>query len=239
MNKIESIIFNTDIYKDIENKIKIFLNNQPDFLGKYTAESPRAIGDAIQKILSDNFQSILNDLAKEYNTNFSRKSMEDFSFVDKNNLYYKIDVKTHNLKTEFNMPNLTSVERLSKFYQNDENYFVILMVDYDIENITINVKNVKFIPIEFLDWGCLRLGALGWAQIQIANASNIIIKHNLRKEWMIQMCDKLSDFYLKEINKANKRIEYFRTIKNNWINKGEQIIEMLEYKPQNFIPMEE
>jgi hypothetical protein len=67
-----------------------------------------------------------------------------------------VDVKTHREDTKFNMPNLTSVERLARFYEDDSNYFVLLLIRYGIEHTTIQVKHVDFVPIEFLDWDCLR-----------------------------------------------------------------------------------
>ena len=67
------------------------------------------------------------------------------------------------------MPNLTSVRRLSRFYEDDKNYFVVLMVAYNVEDLRAIIQDVTFVPIEFLGWDCLTVGALGWGQIQIAN----------------------------------------------------------------------
>ena len=99
--------------------------------------------------------------------------MADMAFEDPDGAYYVVDVKTHRLSTAFNMPNLTSVERLARFYEDDGNYFVVLMVTYEIEGLRAVVEQVTFVPIEFLDWGCLTIGALGWGQIQIANSRNV------------------------------------------------------------------
>ncbi len=72
-----------------------------------------------------------------------------------------IDVKTHRTDTRFNMPNLTSVERLTRFYQDDKNYFVVLLVSYTVSGTALKVSGVRFVPIEFLMWECLTIGALG------------------------------------------------------------------------------
>jgi len=123
--------------------------------------------------------------------------MADLAFVDQDDLYYIVNVKTHRLDTKFNMPNLTSVERLARFYDDDTNYYVVLMIEYNIiSNTSIQVEKVHFVPIEFLSWKCLTIGALGWGQIQIANANNIIINHRYsRKKWILEMCDALFEFY--------------------------------------------
>ena len=218
----KSKIFYTDTYKELEKKIAVFLNKQTDFLSPRTIDSPRAVGDSIEGILVENFGTILGDLAKEYSAAFARRAMADCAFTDKDDFYYVVDVKTHRLDTKFNMPNLTSVERLSRFYEDDKNYFVVLKVDYRIVIPNLIIEKITFTPIEFLSWDCLTLGALGWGQIQIANASNVnFIPHNKRKNWMIEMCDNLLEFYPKEILKINKRIDHFKKIKEYWQNKKE------------------
>ncbi|MGB9721613.1 MAG: hypothetical protein ACPL28_09060 [bacterium] len=218
---MKSKIFYTQIYKRIENRIKDFFNKYPDFLGKDTAVSTRATGDAIQHILEENFQNIIGGFSKQYSAGFARRAMADLAFTDQNNLYYIKDVKTHRLETKFNMPNLTSVERLARFYEDDMNYYVVLMVAYNIiSGIHIQVKKVHFVPIEFLSWGCLTIGALGWGQIQIANANNIIVNHGYsRKKWMLELCDMLFEFYPQEIEKVKDRIEYFKKVKMQWEQK--------------------
>jgi hypothetical protein len=197
---LKSSLFFTDAYKDTAAKIKDFLNAQEEFLSGNTVKSTRAAGDAIQDILSTHFQSIVGEThCLNYSSEFARRAMEDFAFEDCDKCYYGVDVKTHRASTEFNMPNLTSVERLARFYEDDKNYFV---------------------PIEFLDWECLTLGALGWGQIQIANANRIIIQpRHARKAWMLELCDKLSAFYPREIVKINRRIGYFQKVRASWEKK--------------------
>ncbi|MGQ9706045.1 MAG: hypothetical protein ACUVWP_03450 [bacterium] len=218
---MKSEIFHTDLYKTIELKIKDFINKYPDFLSEDTILSTKAAGDAIQHILEDNFEDILGQLSKDYSCIFARRSMADLAFTDKKDIYYVVDVKTHRLETKFNMPNLISVERLARFYEDDTNYYVILMVAYDvISNIHINVERVNFIPIEFLSWECLTIGNLGWGQIQISNANNIVVNNNYsRKKWMLELCDVLFEFYPREIEKIKNRIYYFKKIKIIWEEK--------------------
>jgi len=110
---MKSEIFYTNAYKKTERNINTFLKGYPDFLSADTVSSPRATGDAIQHILEENFEKILGNCCKEYSASFARRAMADLAFTDKNDLYYVVDVKTHRLETRFNMPNLTSVERLS------------------------------------------------------------------------------------------------------------------------------
>jgi len=212
---VKSEIFYTNAYKNIESKIKSFLNKYPDFLGRDTISSTRATGDAIQHILEEDFKGILGSSCKDYSASFARRAMADLAFRNRKDLYYVVDVKTHRLETKFNMPNLTSVERLARFYEDDTDYYAVLMVAYNVvSNIRIHVERVHFVPIEFLSWSCLTIGALGWGQIQIANANNIEVNHRYsRKKWMLELCDVLFEFYPREIEKIKGRIEYFKEIK--------------------------
>jgi len=215
---MKSQLFYTDQYASAQDQIKEFLNGQDQFLSGSTVNSTRAVGDAIQDILSENLQSILGtEHCAKYSSRFARRAMADLAFEDKDGLYYVVDVKTHRLSTKFNMPNLTSVERLSRFYEDDKNYFVVLMVAYDIEDLHAVIEDVTFVPIEFLAWDCLTIGALGWGQIQVANSNRITINpQTTRKSWMVEFCDTMLEFYPKEIAKIGSRIERFKKIRDEW-----------------------
>lgn len=214
----KSELFYTGKYELIQQNIKNFLNAHEEFLSGSTVNSPRAVGDAVQHVLANNFETILGqNECKNFSAQFARRAMADLAFEDSDDFYYVVDVKTHRLSTKFNMPNLTSVDRLARFYEDDKNYFVILMVAYEIEGLRALVQEVGFIPVEFFGWDCLTVGALGWGQIQIANSNYININPQYsRKQWMIEMCDILMEFYPREIAKINKRIERFQTLKEQW-----------------------
>ena len=217
-----SRIFHTNEYKAIELSIVEMLNSQPDFLSARTAPSTRAVGDAIENILSDHFQSLLGDLCVDYSPSFARRAMADLAFTDVDDIYYMVDVKTHRLDTAFNMPNLTSVRRLVRLYEDDTNYFLLLMVKYKLSGTRLDVETVHFVPIEFLRWDCLTIGALGWGQIQIANANNInIVQGYSRKQWMLELCDAVLNFYPREIAKITDRIGYIESVRQTWRDKPE------------------
>ncbi|MCL2762368.1 MAG: hypothetical protein FWD36_04045 [Treponema sp.] len=216
---MESKLFEAKIRKQIEKTVVDLLNNN-QLMNYNTVNSPRAVGDAVQGFLESNISQCLpNNLVTKINASFARRSMADVAFEDKHNNYYVVDIKTHNLNTNFNMPNLTSVERLARFYGDEKNYFVLLLVSYRIEDEQLHFDKCLFLPIEYLDWSCLTLGALGWGQIQIANSNNVKIDlKNTRKKWMLQLCDALDLFYPNEISKITQRIDYFRNIREYWEN---------------------
>ena len=112
------------------------------------------------------------------------------------------------------------MERLTRFYESDANVFAIMMIKYSVADTTIAVSEVLFSPIEFLDWECLTIGALGWGQIQIANSNDIrVIDRYSRKEWMLQLCEVMGEVCPREIGKIRERMDRFNTIKNYWDSK--------------------
>ncbi len=96
------------------------------------------------------------------------------------------------------------------------------MIKYSVEQSRVIISYVFFVPIEFLGWECLTIGALGWGQIQIANANNIrLLLKNSRRDWMLQLCDAMMVFYSREIEKITDRITRFEKIKTFWQNKAD------------------
>ena len=208
-------------YSDIESKtLSLLKHNAQNIMNQHTMRSPRAVGDAIQDFLAVNFYVCISEELKSYRSDFERRSLEDFAFEIEDN-YYAVDCKTHNVSTHFNMPNLISVERLARFYENDNNFFMILLVEYDTDliNDRLVFNSCKFVPIEYMSWDCLTIGALGWGQIQIANSSRIVIDRNTsRKSWMLKLCDVMDAFYPLEIEKIQRRVSRFESVRSFWEN---------------------
>lgn len=217
---MKSTFFYEGHQEGIANAIREFLNTAPEFLSPQTASSTRATGDAIEELISEQFDTLLGDWCREYSSNFSRRAMADLAFRDREDFYCVVDVKSHREDTRFNMPNLTSVERLSRFYEDDRNIFSVMMITYTLDGNRIEVTDVMFEPIEFLDWDCLTVGALGWGQIQIRDSNRIMVNQGFsRKDWMLALCDIMFGFYPQEILKIEDRIERFRNVRTIWEEK--------------------
>ena len=204
-------------YLDVAGSIKNYINSSPEFLSQQTAGSTRAVGDALESLLAEKFDTFLGDWCAEYSSDFARRAMADLAFTDNEGFYTVVDVKTHREDTKFNMPNLTSVERLARFYESDSNIFCLILIRYAIQGTKVTATEVTFTPIEFLSWECLTVGALGWGQIQIANSNNIkMVDGYSRKKWMLELCDTLFEFYPKEIQKIQERVGRFEDVKAHW-----------------------
>ena len=206
--------------EQVADAVKNYINSKNIVFPSHTIHSPRAVGDALESLIADQFDAFLGNWCKNYSSEFGRRAMADLAFTDVEGVYSVIDVKTHREDTRFNMPNLTSVERLARFYESDSCVFSLILITYSIRDSELNVSEVTFVPIEFIDWQCLTVGALGWGQVQIANSNNIqVIQRNSRKEWMLQLCDALDEFYPREIAKITDRIQRFESVRRHWENK--------------------
>ena len=210
-------IFTSSRFEQIAKQTRDFLNTRRDFLSPDTVHSTRAAGDAIERIIGENFESLLGADCVEYSADFARRAMADIAFKDKSGANYVVDVKTHRQGAQFSMPNLVSAHRLARFYEDDNNYFTLVIVKYRLDGARATFTEVVFTPIECLDWDCLTIGALGWGQIQIADSNRINVKPGYpRKQWMLDLCDAMLDFYPKEAAKIKTRVGYFHKAKTRW-----------------------
>ena len=216
-------IVRTDNLQIVQQNLKDLLNECRDFENEHIIESPRSVGDAVQQVLAKQMASCFPDgIIRNFQGDFARRAMEDVAFEDADGNHFAVDVKTHNESTDFNMPNLTSVERLSQFYENDRNYFVIVLAEYRPNGPSIAFDNVRFFPNEHLKWDCLTIGALGWGQVQIADARRVDIdRRQNRKDWMIELCNRLNAFYPREIDKIKRRMDRFAQVRTFWNNRSD------------------
>ena len=68
-------------YSDIESKtLSLLKHNAQNIMNQHTMRSPRAVGDAIQDFLADNFYVCISEELKSYRSDFERRSLDDFAF---------------------------------------------------------------------------------------------------------------------------------------------------------------
>jgi len=194
------------------------LNRELPGLPKHA--SPRMVGEWAQSVVENVFKSGLTaSIGQAVQKDFGLKDMEDVALTDPYGNYVAIDVKTHN-KDKNSRPNVTSVERLAEFYRKDTFFFSLLLAKYRMSGDRPIFDEVQFFPVEHLHWNSLGLGALGKGQIQIATPQNIIVDTTqTRKQWMLELCAKLADFYPCEIERINDRIKYFDDTRIFWESK--------------------
>ena len=130
--------------------MKNIINNiLKDSIGKSfntTNLQQRGVADVIEKYICEQIIKIddQNLIIEESKT---KKSLEDVQ-IKNNQELYKIDIKTHDINSDFSMPNLISVDRLKKFYENDNNYIIYIFVSYNTINNNTQIKNIQIRFIE-------------------------------------------------------------------------------------------
>ena len=214
---MRSQFYYEDVSRQVASRIKPYLNSRRVSLMQDAIGSTRAVGDILQSVLAAQFEALLGDWCGSYSSEFARRAMADMAFTDSQGFYSIIDVKTHREGTQFSRPNLTSVHRLARLYESDTDVFALILIKYSVQDSTIVISDVQFVPIEFLDWRCLAIGALGWGQIQLVDSDDIRVVHRYsRKAWMLQLCDAVLAFYPREIGKIHDRIEFFQSVHTAW-----------------------
>jgi len=106
-------VFSDSRYLNIEEEVKKLLGQQGTFLSGSTISSTRAIGDAIQSIISAGFEQIVADYCTDFSSDFARRAMADLAFEDNGGNYYLIDI---NKKLKQKTWMLQLCDQLDQFY---------------------------------------------------------------------------------------------------------------------------
>jgi len=168
----------------------------------------RGIADIIEQDVSEIILNLKSRIIKESYEAKSKRSIEDVGLITNDYDDVKIDIKTHDIESELSMPNLISIARLKKFYENDRNLLVYVFVKYINHGNNVQVTQVRVKPIEQINWECLTIGNLGKGQLQITDMNKISFQNFMtRKDWMERLSYDAVIYYQKLIDK----------IQNNWI----------------------
>jgi hypothetical protein len=119
---------------ELEKLLLRFVNQKFSGLCLLNFDNESRLESYIFDLIEDSFESLVSDESLIFQTKFTRRGMADLAFSDKDGVNYIIDVKTHNLGTDFSMPNLTANRGLVKLYETEseipENYFMVLVFSY-------------------------------------------------------------------------------------------------------------
>lgn len=201
---------NKNLLRSLNDKVKSFIKNHKLQVPPNLAIKPRAVGEAYEELMQDNFEELLGTDGQKYEKATRAKATADFSFYDNDGKYYAVDVKTHCIG-KWGMPNLISYKKLNKFYKDSNNTFLILLIDYHVSdegNVVPN--NVKLVPIEWISWDCLAVqGTLG--QIQIKNAELVYPYGMSREEWIENFHINVRSSICRKMQLLKKELEIFET----------------------------
>ena len=166
----------------------------------------RGVADIIEVRVSKILLKLKHHSIKESYEAKSKRSIEDVGLITTDYDDIKIDIKTHDAKSELSMPNLISISRLKKFYGNDRNLLLYIFVKYINYGHSVQILNVQVKSVEQLDWECLTIGNLGKGQLQVRNMDEISFQnHMTRKDWMERLSCDVVIYYQSLVNKIQTK----------------------------------
>jgi hypothetical protein len=169
-------------------------------LSKPSSGNQRAYADLIEEQACAQAQALYSELYRPART---VRSPEDFWIG--NNL---VDVKTRQLGTDFNMPNLISVDRLDKILSTPDQELYYWMIDYSVEaNGSCVVRHSEVRTVWSLPWAALAIQNLGKGQLQICKWTELVNHATDRAGWHAQLKQERRAFYLKQIAKLQQMLD--------------------------------
>ena len=182
---------------------KLAQNLNGTVLPKPSSRNQRAYADLIE-------ETACALAAVEYFGNYvaarSVRSPEDFMLkLDK---AYLVDVKTRQLNTQFNMPNLISVDRLDKILSDPTQDLYYWFIDYEVlDSGDCAIRHSEIRAVWTLPWQAVAIQNLGKGQLQIKDWSKLDIYLDDRSSWLQDLRTARKVFYLKQADKFRRMAE--------------------------------
>lgn len=145
----------------------------------------------------------------EYVPARSVRSPEDFALhTDRVTL---VDVKTRQLGTDFNMPNLISVDRLEKILSDPDRDLYYWLIDYEVGSSgECIIRHSEIRAVWSLPWEAVAIQNLGKGQLQIKDWSRLSVYLDDRASWLQDLRSMRKIFYLKQAEKFQKMADKIR-----------------------------
>ena len=162
-----------------------------------------------QRAYADMLEELACDMARtEYPDNYQKarsvRSPEDFTLTDGKQINY-IDVKTRQLGTDFNMPNLISVDRLDKLLHLQDTELYYWLIDYRVaDNGDCVVEHSEIRAVWSLPWTALAIQNLGKGQLQICKWEKLADHATDKTAWHNHLRGERRRFYLKQASKFQR-----------------------------------
>jgi len=190
----------------IKQHIKELLDEQLQNFELIEGGQQRTVGDLIESKVSEILFNSISELISEKRAPRSKKSIEDVTLVSNGVLYY-IDPKTHDINSDFSMPNLTSVEKIKKLFDTTDKELIYVFVSYAITDGMVIISDIKVFFLWELDISILGVGALGKGQLQIKNANkDLVFTQKGKVGWYGDFKLLMQEFLKKQLIKVNKQI---------------------------------
>ena len=194
-----------DIHQNIKDYFTDLITQNLQDFELVDGGQQRTIGDLVENKVIEIITADTNPLISEVKLSTGKKSMEDVSVVS-DGVRYLLDPKSHNVDSEFSMPNLTSISKIKKLYSTPKQELLYVFVDYQIEGQTVLIRGIKVLFLWELDMSMLGIGALGKGQLQIKNLNDdLVITDEGKEAWYDKLKVEVNKYLDKQIIKIAKQ----------------------------------
>lgn len=213
---MESKIFENRL--EIGEKIKKLINEAQDInINKLIVKNTRAIAEIVKAFVFKQSKLIFDGYYK-YLEKDNKIKNKLIKITEQNDIICQLKVLTHKVDTDFNMPNVISIDKLVKTYKKERCIMFLIVIHYYIDEENgnkINVSQAQLSPIEYISLDNISIGNLGKGQIQIKKLSNTqalfyLFDLNLkqvRKDWLKNLHTKAIAFYNDLLVKTSENIK--------------------------------
>jgi hypothetical protein len=191
---------------NIKQHILNLLTNQLQDFELMDGGQQRTVGDLIEHKVIEILYNSKDDIITETKKSTGKKSTEDVTLIS-NGVSYYIDPKTHNINSDFSMPNLTAIEKLKKIIHTPNCEMMYILVNYKIFNKMVMIEGFDIFFLWEIDCSILRVGALGRGQLQLKDANKeLVFTDKGKEEWFNDFRGIVIEFFQKQLIKIKKQI---------------------------------
>lgn len=221
-----------DVHQNIKDYLtELITQNLQDF-DLVDGGQQRTIGDLIENMVINIIKQNQGEIIQEVKLSKGKKSTEDVAFIS-DGVKYLLDPKSHNVDSDFSMPNLIAIEKLRKLLSKNvekkkpvrkskkpkkivlPQELMFVFVDYKIESDIVKIGSVNVTFVWELDMSMLGVGALGKGQLQIKNLNkDLVFTDEGKNIWFQRLRVEVKSYLEKQIIKIKKLQEEWDNIEN-------------------------
>lgn len=221
-----------DVHQNIKDYLTDLITQNLQDFDLVDGGQQRTIGDLIENMVINIIKQNQGEIIQEVKLSKGKKSTEDVAFIS-DGVKYLLDPKSHNVDSDFSMPNLIAIEKLRKLLSKNvekkkpvrkskkpkkivlPQELMFVFVDYKIEFDIVKIGSVNVTFVWELDMSMLGIGALGKGQLQIKNLNKDLVFTDEGKHiWFQRLRVEVKSYLEKQIIKIKKLQEEWDNIEN-------------------------
>lgn len=221
-----------DVHQNIKDYLTDLITQNLQDFDLVDGGQQRTIGDLIENMVINIIKQNQGEIIQEVKLSKGKKSTEDVAFIS-DGVKYLLDPKSHNVDSDFSMPNLIAIEKLRKLLSKNvekkkpvrkskkpkkivlPQELMFVFVDYKIESDIVKIGSVNVTFVWELDMSMLGVGALGKGQLQIKNLNkDLVFTDEGKNIWFQRLRIEVKSYLEKQIIKIKKLQEEWDNIEN-------------------------